>query len=70
MILTEDEAKTKECPKLWPGYATLLAAENTHDISLPNCCASKCMASRWYDAEYFSPRRGYCGFASKPSKET
>lgn len=72
-MLTEDEAKGKDCFMSYPAdYAG-------------RCAGSKCMAWRWgtpisqdRDGEFFNPAttprdkdstpRGYCGLAGKPEK--
>ena len=58
MILTEKEAKEKNCPgdrfNSWEGTA--------------HCVASGCMAWRWaeFHIQATKERRGYCGLAGKP----
>jgi hypothetical protein len=63
MLLTEKEAKKKECPQIAP--------VNVHDHWV-KCRASECMAWRWAVVKNHMEERpqnerfGYCGLAGKP----
>lgn len=70
MILTEAEAKTRQCPE---GIVRQpIAAHHEFQYGVPNCIASGCMAWRWVDeppANRVSGEdkwRGYCGKAGHP----
>lgn len=68
MLLTEEEAKKKDCWQLSPDK----------NEQPPYCTASKCMAWRWIKESKFidcnptlkfkpqSEWKGYCGLANKP----
>ncbi len=72
MLLTEEEARTKECRA--GGYFRFVAIE---DGPWPRCSASDCMAWRWVDpTDPIAPdepareryQYGYCGLGGKPEE--
>ena len=72
MILTEQEAMTKECRAIpYQLSATMLmshdgcSAESMRERAV--CVASRCMMWRWHDAlPTVGHNRGYCGLAGRP----
>ena len=59
--MTEDEAKTKSCPKTLESYEGLGSFAST--IGSP-CIASECMAWRWINPDNEAPE-GFCGLAGR-----
>lgn len=67
MLLTENEARKRECPLAGIAAIFHLAAQEKPIIqdSTYRCQASKCMAWRWRN-DNNTPFYGWCGLAKKP----
>ena len=74
MLLTESEAKTKECRNFAPASVTTVIGNGEHRTTtvtdaFHKCSASACMKWRWFHAINVASdadSKGYCGLAGKP----
>ena len=65
--MTEDEAKTKWCPHMFPAIeGQKTSGHNCYgdDIGMFHCAASKCIASDCMMWQVTDKAFGYCGLAS------
>lgn len=73
MIVTEEEAKTKQCQEGIMPTMVMPSGSVSYAYTVPRCRGSACMAWRWHEAIYVDgvsqvrdPPRGFCGKAGRP----